>query len=321
LATDVEITLEANPGTAEAERFSAYRAAGVNRISLGIQSFDDERLKALGRIHSAQEARFAYGLARGAGFDNINLDLMFGLPGQTVVLALNDIQAAIELVPEHISWYQLTLEPNTAFYRQPPALPDDECTWAMQERGQAMLEEAGYKQYEISAYAKPQQQCRHNRNYWEFGDYLGIGAGAHSKLTDVETQKIERLAKIKNPQQYQKAMDGNSMLESHEITAEADLPFEFMMNALRLIEGVPSAYFSARTGLPLSVCSRALDTARLRGLLEFEDQGFRPSALGSRFLNDLLCLFLNDPVTVSVVAADASILAIPAANARSLSEA
>ena len=314
LATDVEITLEANPGTAEAERFAAYRAAGVNRISLGVQSFDDDKLKALGRIHGAQEAKTAYGLARDAGFENINLDLMFGLPGQDLNGALTDIKTAIQLAPEHISWYQLTLEPNTAFYRQPPVLPDDEQTWVMQEQGQALLANAGYAQYEISAYAKPDRQCRHNRNYWEFGDYLGIGAGAHSKLTDLESEKIERLAKIKNPQQYQNAAGGNSVLESHVLIAEFDLPFEFMLNALRLTEGVPESYFSARTGLPLSVCGAAIATATARGLLECDGQDIRPTVLGARFLNDLLCLFLDDPGIASSASVTAPMRAIAALN-------
>ena len=290
LAADVEITLEANPGTAEAAHFVDYRAAGVNRLSIGVQSLDDTRLAALGRIHSRDEAVAAYRLARRAGFDNVNLDLMFGLPGQDQAQALADLERALALAPEHLSWYQLTLEPNTLFHqRPPPGLPDDDTLADMTDAGQERLADAGYRQYEVSAYAAPGHECRHNRNYWEFGDYLGIGAGAHGKLTAADGT-IHRTARQRQPAAYMAAASAGAVSSSREVSAD-ELPLEFMMNALRLVDGVPVRYFSERTGLPPGVIASQLAGARRRGLLDVATDRLRPTPLGLRYLNDLLAMF------------------------------
>jgi oxygen-independent coproporphyrinogen-3 oxidase len=290
IASEAEITLEANPGTAEAARFADYRAAGVNRLSIGVQSLDDTRLQALGRIHSAAEALHAYELARAAGFENINLDLMYGLPGQTVAQALTDLQRALALASEHLSWYQLTLEPNTLFHNSPPPLPDDDSLAEVMEAGQALLAEEGLRQYEISAYARAGAQCRHNLNYWQFGDYLGIGAGAHGKLTT--TGRVERRSKQRHPAAYLAAGDGP--VQGERVLTAAELPVEFFLNTLRLIDGVPSRFFEERTWLPLSSVEGTLARARERGLLAADPQRLRATALGLRFLNDLLALFEPD---------------------------
>ena len=247
LAEDLEITLEANPGTVEQQRFCGYRAIGINRLSLGVQSFNPEQLRRLGRIHGRDEALGAFESALAAGFDNINLDLMYGLPAQSLEQALADVSEAIALGPAHISHYQLTLEPNTLFHKYPPALPDHDATWAMQLRCQQRLTAAGYRQYEVSAYARAGRRCRHNLNYWEFGDYLGIGAGAHGKLTDPARGLITRSWKRKNPKDYLQP----ERIGGHTHIAEEDLGLEFMMNALRLVEGFPSRLFRERTGLSL----------------------------------------------------------------------
>ena len=287
---DAEITLEANPGTVETARFTDYRAAGINRLSIGIQSFDDDKLRALGRIHGGAEARAAADAARAAGFDNFNLDLMFGLPGQTVAQALADVHAALAAAPAHLSLYQLTLEPNTPFAAQPPSLPDDETIAATQDALQGELGAHGFHHYEVSAYSRRGHQCRHNRNYWEFGDYLGIGAGAHAKITTADG--ISRLARRKQPQDYLAHAGTEGALAEVRRLTPTDAAFEFMLNALRLVEGVPAALFAERTGQPLDSIATPLTHARARGLLEADTTELRPTALGRRFLNDLISLFL-----------------------------
>ncbi|MHB1292351.1 MAG: radical SAM family heme chaperone HemW [Sulfuricella sp.] len=284
-----EITLEANPGTAEAQKFADFRTAGVNRLSLGIQSFNPRHLRALGRIHDDREARFAVELAL-RNFDNVNLDLMYALPGQTMEEALADIREAVSFGPQHISAYHLTLEPNTVFYNQPPPLPDDDMSAAMQEAIEAELAGAGYEHYETSAFAKKNRRCRHNLNYWLFGDYLGIGAGAHGKLTLHD--RVLRQVRHRQPKAYmERAMAGNA-LEEERVVAADELPFEFMMNALRLTEGFPAALFPTRTGLPLTAALPALEEAERRGLISRDAVHIRPTPLGRRFLNDLLQPFL-----------------------------
>lgn len=284
-----EITLEANPGTAEAQKFADFRSAGVNRLSLGIQSFNPTHLRALGRIHDDREARVAVELAL-RNFDNINLDLMYALPEQTMAEALADIREAVSFGPQHISAYHLTLEPNTVFYNQPPSLPDDDMSAAMQEAIEAELAGAGYEHYETSAFARKNSRCRHNLNYWLFGDYLGIGAGAHGKLTFHD--RVLRQVRHRQPKAYmEKAMSGNA-LEEERIVSSDELPFEFMMNALRLTEGFPVSLFSARTGLSLTAVLPMLEEAQRRGLIERDALYVRPTLLGQRFLNELLQLFL-----------------------------
>jgi putative oxygen-independent coproporphyrinogen III oxidase len=292
-ADDIEITLEANPGTAEAGHFRGYRAAGVNRLSMGFQSLDDTQLKRLGRIHSAAEARHAYAIAREAGFGNINLDLMYALPEQQLDAALADLDGLIALQPEHLSWYQLTLEPNTEFGLRPPPVPDDDTAWSMQEAGQARLAAAGYSQYEVSAYARPGRQSRHNRNYWEFGDYLGIGAGAHGKRTEATPFDIHRRARHKHPRQYQQHAGTAAALQTRQSVPADERPFEFMMNALRLNDGFAPDLYRTRTGLPWDAQSPALGAAQQRGLLEIDAARVRATGLGQRYLNSLLQLFLE----------------------------
>lgn len=289
-ADDIEITLEANPGSAEAERFAGYRAAGVNRLSLGVQSFAADSLLALGRIHGPDEAMAAVESAAAAGFERVNLDLMFGLPGQTVAAALADLERAIELAPSHLSWYQLTIEPNTAFDHAPPRLPDEDTSWAIQEAGEARLGRAGYRQYEVSAYARPGEQCRHNRNYWEFGDYLGIGAGAHAKLT-LSDGRVVRRWRRRHPEAYQRAAGTADGVAGQRVLSREDLGFEFMLNALRLVQGVQPELLPARTGLDGQALAKGLARARSLGLLAADS--LRPTAMGRRFLNDLINLFAD----------------------------
>jgi oxygen-independent coproporphyrinogen-3 oxidase len=286
-----EITLEANPGTFEAERFEAYRDAGVNRLSLGIQSFNPQHLRALGRIHDADEARAAAAAALEL-FDAVNLDLMYALPEQTLDEARQDLATAIGLGPAHISAYHLTLEPNTPFAAQPPSLPDDDAAADMQLMAEATLTAAGYEHYETSAFARPGQRCRHNLNYWYFGDYLGLGAGAHGKLSSHD--RIERQARSKHPQAYMDAILGEAgpaWFETRKLTRD-DRIFEFMMNALRLTEGFEPRLFEARTGLPLLLAEPALRAAEQRGLLLRTADNIRPSEQGRHFLNELLQMFL-----------------------------
>lgn len=288
---DAEITLEANPGTFEQAKFRDFANAGVNRLSVGIQSFDDRCLAAIGRVHDAGEAKRAVDIALGT-FANVNLDLMYALPGQTVEDALADIRTAIAFGPAHVSAYHLTLEPNTLFHRHPPSLPDDDVSATMQDGIEAELATAGYENYETSAFARPGRRSRHNLNYWRFGDYLGVGAGAHGKISTRE--RVVRELRFKQPRAYQDhALAGNAIQESHEVAA-ADLPFEFVMNALRLAEGFPVALFTERTGLPLAVIADPLDRAEAAGLLERDAFTIRPTLRGRRFLNDLLGLFLPE---------------------------
>jgi oxygen-independent coproporphyrinogen-3 oxidase len=290
LAGDAEITLEANPGTVEAAKFAAYQDAGVNRLSMGIQSFNDVHLKALGRIHSADEARAAIAIAQ-RHFDNINIDLMYALPEQTLDQALLDVKTALSFAPQHLSAYHLTLEPNTLFYRNPPSLPDDDASCDMQEGIQALLARHGYQHYETSAFAKPNRLSRHNLNYWKFGDYLGIGAGAHSKLSFPD--KIIRQARYKQPQAYmQQVALGEPVQTENEVSRE-ELPFEFMMNALRLNQGFDSNLFEERTSLPVIAIQRELAEAERRGLLHRDITRIAPTLQGQRFLNDLLEIFLR----------------------------
>ncbi|KAF4513772.1 UNVERIFIED_CONTAM: hypothetical protein B566_EDAN011693 [Ephemera danica] len=290
LAPEAEITLEANPGTVEAKKFAGFREAGVNRLSLGIQSFDEGHLKALGRIHDATEARRAAQLA-GEHFPSFNLDLMYGLPGQTLAQALADVDTALGFAPQHLSCYQLTLEPNTRFAAFPPSLPDSDLCADMQERIEARLAGTGYANYETSAFAQPGWQCRHNLNYWRFGDYLGIGAGAHSKLTLHD--RVLRQMRWKSPDTYlEQVRAGNPLQTSHEV-APADLPVEFMMNALRLAEGFPPALFESRTAQPLATIRDRLDAAVRSGLLAIGPTSIAPTLRGRRFLNRLLAEFLG----------------------------
>ena len=281
-----EITLEANPGTVEAARFKGFREAGVNRISLGVQSFDDRMLQALGRIHDAAQARRAVEAAL-ASFDNVNLDLMYGLPGQSAAMARADLEQAIASGVPHVSAYQLTLEPNTAFWSKPPRLPEHDLCADMQLAAEALLDAAGYEHYETSAFAKPGRRSRHNLNYWEFGDYLGIGAGAHGKLSFAD--RVTRHARIKQPRDYLAAE--NSIVEDGAVPAP-ELPFEFALNALRLTDGFPPGLFTERTGLPFSALEAGLQEAEKKGLLERDWQRIRPSARGRLFLNELLERFL-----------------------------
>lgn len=302
---DIEITLEANPGTFEQEKFSGFRAAGVNRLSIGIQSFNDQQLKLLGRVHGRDEALRAVGVARNAGFDNLNLDLMHGLPEQSIGDAKADLQQAIDLGPEHLSWYQLTIEQNTAFYSAPPVLPEEEILADIQDAGIELLGDAGYEQYEISAYARAKKRARHNLNYWEFGDYLGIGAGAHSKITLPVENKIMRLWKTRLPKHYLDAAQSQKIstnLNGHQnvfggggdlLTPES-LPLEFMMNALRLNDGVPMDYFRQRTGQDWSLLAENWTDLETRGLVEKYNGYIRPTILGRRFLNRVLQVFIHE---------------------------
>jgi oxygen-independent coproporphyrinogen-3 oxidase len=302
---DIEITLEANPGTFEQEKFSGFRSAGVNRLSIGIQSFNDRQLKLLGRAHGRDEALRAVGVARNAGFANINLDLMHGLPEQSVEAAKADLQQAIDLAPEHLSWYQLTIEQNTAFYSAPPVLPEEEILADIQDAGIALLAAAGYEQYEISAYARDKKCARHNLNYWEFGDYLGIGAGAHGKITLPEEDKILRLWKTRLPKHYLDAIASQKIstnLGGHQnvfgggsdLLLPDALPLEFMMNALRLHSGVPVNYFAERTGLDWQKLEPQWQQLTQQELVEIVQGYARPTEMGRRFLNRVLQTFVSD---------------------------
>jgi oxygen-independent coproporphyrinogen-3 oxidase len=300
-APDIEITLETNPGTAEHGRFEGYRAAGVNRLSFGIQSFDDGCLQRLGRIHDSREADAAVKLAQDAGFDNVNLDLMYALPEQTLAMAERDIERALALQPAHVSHYQLTLEPNTVFAARPPAgIPDEDGAWDMQEHCQALLADAGYAQYEVSAYAQGGRQCRHNLNYWEFGDYLGIGAGAHGKLTlpagwrDDASPTVLRRWKHKHPTAYLAHAGTAAAIGGDDAIAEDRRAFEYMLNALRLNAGFGLPAFEARTGLPRATIESQLEAAHARGWLARDGERVVPTDLGRRFTNDAIGLFLTD---------------------------
>ncbi|MBY5947532.1 radical SAM family heme chaperone HemW [Photobacterium rosenbergii] len=288
---NIEITMEANPGTVEAGRFNAYREVGVNRISIGIQSFQDEKLKRLGRIHGSREAITAAGLAQEAGLDSFNIDLMHGLPDQSIDDALSDLKQAIALEPPHLSWYQLTIEPNTLFYSKPPVLPDDDDLWEIFEQGHKLLAEAAYVQYEISGYSKPGRQCRHNLNYWRFGDYLGIGCGAHGKLSFADGT-ITRTVKVKHPRGY---LNQSKPYLDQEIQVDAsERPFEFFMNRFRLLEACPKQDYVERTGLPLASIEGPINWALEQNYLEDKGDEWQITEHGKLFLNDLLAAFVDE---------------------------
>lgn len=291
LPADAEVTLEANPGAIDAARFGEFRAAGVTRLSLGIQSFRDDRLVALGRIHDGAEARRAAEAALDGGFSNVNLDLMYGLPGDDVAGSLEDLEQAIGLGPAHLSWYQLTLEPNTAFNRRPPALPEEETVTAIEEEGRRLLERGGFERYEISAYARPGRRCRHNLNYWQFGDYLGIGAGAHGKLTGADGA-VTRRAKQRNPRTYVALAGSPAAFTDERVESAGQVALEFLMNALRLPGGVTVTMFEQRTGQGIEAIAEPLAVAAERGWLGLESEFLRATPAGLRMLNSLLELFV-----------------------------
>lgn len=292
MSPGAEITLEANPGTVEHDHFARYREAGVNRISLGVQSFNDQHLQRLGRIHGSDEARRAVSAVREAGFDNFNLDLMFGLPGQTLQQAVSDIEHALALAPAHISHYQLTLEPNTAFAANPPELPPDDASADYQQACAERLSAAGFNQYEVSAWAQPERACRHNLNYWRFGDYLAIGAGAHGKLTLPAEDAIWRYARHRHPKTYLAALESGDWNAEQRELDQAERIFEFFLNGLRLREGVSLTQFESRTGLSRQEITDLILQAETKGLLQQTDKNLMPTALGWQFLNDLQGLFL-----------------------------
>ncbi len=294
LASDIEITLEANPGAVDAGHFQGYRQAGVNRLSIGVQSFHDDSLERIGRVHDQKQALAAVAMAQDCGFTNINIDVMYGLPGQSLEHALRDLQTAIAQRPQHISWYQLTIEPGTVFHSMPPALPDDERLWQMFERGCAVLDRHGFVQYEVSAYSQPGYPCRHNKNYWQFGDYLGLGAGAHGKLTRHDSGEVIRSTRHKLPARYMQKAGGQAVISLQHRVSAAERIFEFMLNALRLREGVPAGLFEQRTGLPLDDCDQAYQAAIAAGLLCDDEKMIKATAHGYRYLNDLLACFLPE---------------------------
>lgn len=308
LSAEPEITLEANPGTVERGRFSEYRTAGVNRVSLGGQSFDAAQLARLGRIHSPVDTRAAAAELHAAGIETFNIDLMYGLPGQSPTQAVTDVRTAIELAPAHISHYQLTVEPGTVFFHRRPPLPDDETSWEMQLRCQEALAAAGFLQYEVSAYARRGRRCVHNLNYWEFGDYVGIGAGAHGKITD-PGRGVFRTARPRLPRRYLDSMERAPTVPEARRVATADLPFEYMMNALRLVEGFAAGEFERRTGLPFAEVWPVIECAAERGFLERNAVGgWRATATGQRFLNDVIALFLPPSLPQGAPAQAANLL-------------
>ena len=288
---NIEITMEANPGTVEAGRFEGYQQAGVNRISIGIQSFQDQKLQRLGRIHGSQEAINAIELAKLAGLNSFNTDLMHGLPDQSVADAISDIKQAIALDPPHLSWYQLTIEPNTLYYSKPPTLPDDDDLWDIFEQGHALLTAAGYQQYEISGYSKVGKQCQHNLNYWRFGDYLGIGCGAHGKISFADGNII-RTVKVKHPRGYLQA--NKPYLSQQTAVVDSERPFEFFMNRFRLLEACPKQDYIDRTGLPLTTIEANIDWAIEQNYLQDNGDHWQITEHGKLFLNDLLAAFVND---------------------------
>lgn len=292
LRPDVEITLEANPGTIERDSFPAYADAGVNRVSLGVQSFDDGLLKAIGRIHGRREIEQSLGSLHASGIGNFNIDLMFALPGQGFEQSRSDVELAIEAGPAHVSFYQLTIEPNTAFAQDPPRLPDDDTAWEMQQRGVELLEDNGYRQYEISAFARKDRACRHNMNYWRYGDFLAVGAGAHGKITLPADGHVQRYAKHRHPRRYLQGLETGDWRAETRVLNDDELVFEFFLNQLRLKRGVVVGDFSARTGLSWQVVESRLQIAMDRGLLEPGNGCIRPTPLGWRFVNDIQQLFL-----------------------------
>ena len=294
-----EITMEANPGSFEAEKFAAYRQVGINRLSIGIQSFHPQQLTALGRVHNQDQALAAIHIAQQAGFENFNLDLMHGSPNQSVSQAIDDLETALSFNPPHLSWYQLTIEPNTEFYSRPPTLPKEDLLWDIQEAGQALLTQAGYQHYEISAFCQPNKESQHNMNYWLFGDYLGIGAGAHGKLT-IEKQgslSVLRTRKTRLPKDYLEKQTGlkGSTLSMIEESPKSELMFEYLMNSLRLSNGFNTQEFQARTGLEIRDLKQQIEKACTLGLLEIQGDQIFPSTQGKLYLNELLALFLPEP--------------------------
>ena len=288
---DIEITLEANPGTVEAQKFQGFSDAGVNRLSIGVQSFASDKLIKLGRIHDSEQAIKAATYAKQAGINSFNLDLMHGLPNQSIENALDDLKTAISLKPNHLSWYQLTIEPNTPFYAKPPTLPEDDILWQIQDSGLALLEQAGYQQYEVSAFSQANTQCQHNLNYWRFGDYLGIGCGAHGKITKPEDGKIYRTVKAKQPQTYLSAQ--RDFLVNETVVSNDELPFEFMMNRLRLFEAFSDSDFEKTTGLNINEIRQQLTQAVYKQLLHQNGNQWQVSTHGHRYLNSLLEMFLS----------------------------
>lgn len=288
LPADCETTLEANPGTVEHGRFSEYAAAGINRFSIGVQSFDDTLLERIGRIHDGAQVRLAIDELHRAGIDNFNLDLMFALPGQSQALALADLEQALAAGATHLSWYQLTIEPNTAFHHSPPEQPGDEALWVMQQQGQAMLAAAGFEQYEVSAWSRPGRQCQHNLNYWRFGDYLGIGAGAHSKITDGRHQQVSRYRRQRHPAAWRQAALSGNALSGQEVLNWRDLRYEFVMNVLRLKQGFDKRLFQDHTGLSISLLNESLTPFLDRGLMTETAQRWQPTERGFRFLDSML---------------------------------
>ncbi len=288
LRPDAEITLEANPGTVDNARFVGFRQAGVTRLSIGIQSFNHRALQALGRIHDENQAIQAVEAAQRAGFENVNVDIMFGLPQQSIAQALQDLRTAMSLQPSHVSWYQLTLEPNTLFYQQPPKLPDEDLLSDMFLLGQDLLAQQGYERYEVSAYAKDGRGCQHNLNYWLFGDYIGIGAGAHGKISDAQHGTVTRYSQLRHPRAYLEAAVFTQ--QQHALNAE-DLRIEFMLNALRLVNGFEPALFKERTGLELHTLQDSLEQAERKNWLTCSDRKIQPTATGLQFLNEILFLF------------------------------
>ena len=289
---EAEVTLEANPGTIDQKKFSEFRSLGINRLSVGVQSFDDDCLQRLGRIHDSKEAITAIEAAQQAGFDNLNIDLMFGLPGQDQAMAALDIKTAIGLNPQHLSYYQLTIEPNTFYFSNTPVLPKEDLIDSLQIENQSRLADAGYKQYEVSAYARDGAQCEHNRNYWRFGDYLGIGAGAHAKISNANEQSINRYFKLKHPRQYIEKTASLQHIGGENKLSRTEAGFEFMLNALRLADGFETSLFQESTGLPILVVEKQLKQAKLQGLLEWDRDYIRPTERGRLFLNDLLEIFI-----------------------------
>jgi oxygen-independent coproporphyrinogen-3 oxidase len=293
-APNIEITMEANPGTVELGKFKEFSSAGINRLSIGIQSFSNEKLRKLGRIHGRKEAIRAAEQAHDANFNSFNLDLMYGLPNQSLAQAIDDIETAIALEPSHLSHYQLTIEPNTFFHHQPPTVPDEDKLWDMQEACQAIMAKHDYVQYEISAYAKAGKQCQHNLNYWQFGDYLGIGAGAHGKLSNAAEQKITRSWKVKQPQEYLDNAATEKRIAGQKVVTRNDAPFEFMMNALRLNKGFETEIFQQHVGLSISVIEKQLQQAEEQELISWDLKHIKPTDKGRQYLNNLLELFMPD---------------------------
>jgi putative oxygen-independent coproporphyrinogen III oxidase len=300
LEKEIEITLEANPGAVDIDHFKIYRECGFNRISIGIQSFNNSMLTNLGRVHDGNEANNAINVAKTAGFNQINLDLMYGLPQQQSEQAMDDLMQAISHQPNHLSWYQLTIEPNTVFYKNTPVLPVEDQIWNMQKQGMNLIASSGYENYEISAYAMPDSQCKHNLNYWEFGDYIGIGAGAHSKLTNIHNNEMSRSVRHRLPERYIELAGDNSVMTEHKLLTQQDVILEFMMNNLRLTKGFTTLLFEQRTGLKFNKIQEPILDAEKKGWLEREGIRIKPSTLGKNYLNDLLHCFMSDSKKIPV---------------------